>query len=150
MVPDRDRVDRAESRGVEGEVALLAPRQDSVVSVLVLDDDIDDRRLAGKAEPPADHLLQGDEPRDGCLQAGTLLGLESDAIGERYHSESLPPTRLSSIHYSIRIDSGLNRMIFDGFERPTGARNDPRAGHASPGAVDAATTVSMEAEVLYC
>jgi len=41
MVPDRDRVDRSESRGVEHEKGTILRSEQNVMRILVLNDDID-------------------------------------------------------------------------------------------------------------
>jgi hypothetical protein len=58
VVPDRDRVDRAESRGVEHEERAVGGTEEHVVCVLVLNDDIPGPKRRLLTDRPPERLLQ--------------------------------------------------------------------------------------------
>ena len=61
--PDRDRVDRAESRSVEHEPGPVGGREQHVVRVFVLNDDVRGPEWRLLSDRPAKHALQR---REGC------------------------------------------------------------------------------------
>src|SRR5215217_7754244 len=87
-VPHGDRIDSAESGGVEDEVAAVLPGQHHVVGELVLHHHLRHvaRRRAGEA--PAHHVLEQGEGPQLPLQGLSLLGRQggSASVDQRHHA----------------------------------------------------------------
>lgn len=95
MVPHGDRIDAAESGGVEHEGEGVRRGNDHVVGVLVLHDDLDDVPVAHEAV--AQHLLEGRELRRVGDERGTLGGDLRGGAQLAGHPCSMPPGGCATI-----------------------------------------------------